>query len=83
MNTHIRVCVFIVVQNIFKKQNAKYLIFFIKRIMLELKLKWGIIFWISSVGCLTTSPYITELSSPKFFVRDFWFILIKKPLKLV
>ena len=70
------VCVCIVVQNIFKKQNAKYLIFFIKRIMLELKLKWGIIFWISSVGCLTPFPHVTELLNPKSLVQDFWFTLI-------
>ena len=41
--------------------------------MLKLKLKWG--------AHLTPFLHVTELPSPKFFIRDFWYTLINKPLK--
>ena len=41
--------------------------------MLKLKLKWG--------ARLTPSLHVTKLPSQKFFIQDFWYTLINKPLK--
>ena len=69
---YVYVCVCILfVQNFFKNQNAKYPIFSLKKDNVRIKLKWGTILWIGVVGCLTPSPHVTKLPSPRSSVRNF------------
>ena len=63
--------IYLIVQNLFQKIKFQVFNFFSKTLMLELKLIWGTILWIGSVGCLTPSPIVIELPSPRFLVRDF------------
>ena len=76
---YVYVCVCVYVQNFFPKTKRPSILFPHLKVNVRDKLKWSTVLWIDSVGCLTPSPHVIELTTPRSLVQDFWFTLINKP----